>query len=274
MFKVFNPFTGLHDSCVTVEEASSVKATFVRKWVAENSDRPVVFGTHLFISDWLPDFYAAYLFVCNKNQQTPKLMPEALQDFHVSVSQNHALYNVDTASVWARVFRYGNFDNTEQMFKVRNGVVTDWYKRDFLFDGVTYPWVCLNPDTGDVQEVYRWAQENVLLEKQSVQDPLAPTVTTVFSSTIEDFPEEVRQAASNAGILGAVFAWSERSYGKIIEYVENITAPQETWPQEAIDRQQQLDADARDAAESYALGLVTITQVTINDAGDEVWTAV
>jgi len=272
MFKVFNPITGQHTDAVTIEQARVIRDAFVADWVKGYCVIPTVKGAYLYVDGWLSDFYLAYTFMCSKLDKTPVAFDSITDPDSLGLEQNHAIYNLTTHGVWSRTFRYNTEDGALWHIKVHDGSVTDWYKAESEVNGVHHAWVTFDLTTGEPLEVYDNEAVNVL-KKTILNDPDAPTVTTTFV-TFDGLPDGYKSVLADWPQRDAIFSWSNRFYGQIVEYVENRFVDPSTWPADMMAQNAALRAAAAQAAEEKGKELATVVLVNTTDSGDTTWTPV
>lgn len=289
-YGVFNPKTGTH-SFTENKAAAKVWHNFkVSQWVEENSKEFVVKGQYLYINGWMEYFYCAYTFMCGK-LGIPAVAIDDIQDTDaLNLFYTHTVYNLDAPGIWSRTFAYYRNDSLWHI-KVRNGEVTDWYIRLGKVNEVQHEWVSFDLNTGDPIEVYdldngsivhgrvtdhianasfnvdivanRWVVMTGVLTKTSLIDPDAPAVITTFAS-YDEIPSEYKTELSSWSDKDTIISWANKSYGRIVEYKENIYRDKLEWPEGIIDA-------AKTSAKAEALKNITCVEIHIDDNGNETW---
>lgn len=273
-YAVFNPAEGKHSFTENREEAKVLRDAWVFQWVEENYKEYIVKGQYLYVDGWMAYFYCAYTFMCGK-LGIPAVPIDEVQDTDaLNIYYTHSVYNLDAPGIWSRTFAYQH-NNSLWHIKVRNGAVTDWYIRLGTLNGVQHEWVSFDLNTGAPIEVYDLNNDGNpetgirltgVLRKTSLIDPDAPAVITTFAS-YDEIPSEYKTALSSWPNKDRIISWANKSYGRIVEYGENIYNDKSGWPQEKV-------AAMEASAKSEALNRTSCVEIHTDADGNETWVPV
>ena len=262
-YAVFNPTEGGHSFVENKEEAVLLFNALISQEAEKQFFPKNVQDTRIFIDGWFDDFYVAYAFMCGKTNKTTQSAVAGVNG--LGIEQAHTVYNLTADRLWARVFRYSDSDGSFWLIKVKEGVVTDWYKKSATVNGTQYSWVTFDLNTGEPLETYT-ADLNGVLHKTVLSNPDAPVVSTTFAK-YDTLPQEYKTLTPDWMDKNSIFAWSEKSYGKIIEYIENAYKDKSEWPE---DVQNEITATAQEAAKK----LVSAVEIHTDADGNETWVPV
>lgn len=124
----------------------------------------------------------------------------------------YSVYNATTHQRLARVFDIGVGDE-QYVVKVSGNAVTEYYHINEVYDGVSRFAVAHDVDTHEVIEYYE-PGANGIHKFSLVGELLATTNGNVSELT----PEQTATVPQN--VLSKSFAWSQKPYGLILEYIE------------------------------------------------------
>jgi hypothetical protein len=264
-YAVFNPAEGKYSFAESKEEATLLFDTLVSQ-VADKQFVPQnIQDIRIFIDGWFEDFYAAYAFMCGKTNKTAQSAGAIADVNGLSIEQTHGVYNLTANKLWARVFRYNDSDGSFWLVKVKDNVVTDWYKKSATVNGTQYSWVTFNLDTGEPLETYT-TDSNGVLHKTVLSNPDTPVVSTTFAK-YDALPQEYKALIPAWMDKSSIFAWSEKSYGKIIEHVENVYKDKSEWSEDVRNK---ITAATQEAAKK----LVSTIEIHTDADGNETWVPV
>jgi hypothetical protein len=109
----------------------------------------------------------------------------------------------------------------------------------------------------------RWVVMTGVLTKTSLIDSDAPAVITTFAS-YDEIPSEYKTALSSWSDKDTIISWANKSYGRIVEYKENIYRDKSEWPEAIVD---EMETSAR----VEALKRTTCVEIHIDGNGNETW---
>jgi hypothetical protein len=268
MFKIFNPLTGMYADAENETSAKDLWANTVAMTAAHFTSVPVVQGRYRYDPDWAADFDTAYAFYCTKHEIA---VTDVLASMGLStLTYAHSVFNTTTGERWSNTFAY--VDDSGKIFhiKVHNSQVTDWYVQKGEIDGQVYEWVAFDLSTGQPIEVYEQTSPGTL-QKRNLADSTAATVETHFMP-LSEMPSQVIEAVADLPYKETITAYSEKTYGLIVEYAPPYVVPEEQWPSdirfELANQREQALFNARVKARD----LVTVVEVTTDELGQETWT--
>ena len=273
-YGVFNPKIGQYTFTENKEKGIGIRDEFVNAWVEENYKEYIVKGQYLFIDGWMAYFYCAYTFMCSKLGIHPLAIEDIEDTDALNIFYTHSVHNLDVDGIWSRTFGYIH-DGHLWHIKVRNGEVTDWYIRLGKLNGVQHEWISFNLNTGLPIEIYDLENDGKpesgsrltgVLTKTNLLDPAAPAVITTFAS-YDEIPSEYKNALIFWPDKNRIISWANKSYGRIVEYKENIYKDRSEWPQNMKDA---MEANAK----AEALKYVTCVAISIDELDHETWSSV
>jgi hypothetical protein len=179
------------------------------------------------------------------------------------------VFNTTTGERWSNTFAY--VDDSGKIFhiKVHNSQVTDWYVQKGEIDGQVYEWVAFDLSTGQPIEVYEQTSPGTL-QKRNLTDSTAATVDTHFMP-LSEMPSQVIEAVGDLPYKETITAYSEKTYGLIVEYLPPHLVPEDQWPNDVKFEVANLREQATFSARQTAKELVSVIQVTVNENGSETW---
>lgn len=124
----------------------------------------------------------------------------------------YSVYNATTHQRLARVFDIGVGDE-QYVVKVTGNEVTEYYQVNGIYNGIPRFAVAHNVDTHEVIEYYEPGANGI--QKFSLQGELLAVTNGNIS---ELTPEQTSGVPQN--VLSKSFAWSQKQYGLILEYIE------------------------------------------------------
>ena len=243
-YQAFNPITGQYEQAQTID-----KAVILQQQIQENYCAFQNVGQSY--ND--PSFYQANQLVANEFIAIKEGIPSTQYDY--------SIYNATTKTYTNQVFIAQDATSTF-LVKVLNGVVTEWYEENGVIDGVQHAYVSLNLETGEPIEYYDIV--GTIMNKYSLDGTFIvsthltgyPTIPEDKLALLEDFPYD-----------NSIFAWSDKTYGFIVEYKQTDLIPYE---QCTSAQQAELDAQKQLFIEQNA-NLFVVNQETIDDQGNSTW---
>ena len=270
MFKVFNPLTGLHEDAADAAAARSLQEELVAASSAHFLATPMIPGRYRFDPAWAADFDLAFAFYCAKHDVP---VTDALaQGGSLPLLPAHSVYNTTTDQRWSNTFAYMTASGKMRHIKVHDAQITDWYEHQGQVGEQTYEWVAFDLESGEPIEVYEFSAPRTLT-KRNLIDPSLETVSTTFLP-LSEMPEFVQLAVQSLPHKETIDAYSEKSYGLIVEYHPPHLVPAEQWPDDIKAQHATLLEQASIAAQTTAKELVKVVSVSTDELGYETWEAV
>lgn len=124
----------------------------------------------------------------------------------------YSVYNASTKETIAQVFISGNY-----LVKVFNDNSVEFYVKDYIHNGFKYDYVSFGSGITPL-EYYKANENGNSFSKYDIvtNEKLVDT----YSGNYHSIPEDKKQLLSDFNNNHAIFAWSDKSYGFIVEYIE------------------------------------------------------
>lgn len=246
-YETFNPINGIYTPSDSLQAAQSLQSQYQQDYCAfQNVGQQY--------SD--PSFYL--------NQQQIANEFIATKTGIVETTFNYRVYNATTEENISEVFLAEDGVDS-YLIKVSGNQVTEWYQKNGQINGVTYDYVSLDLITDQPIEYY--VITGSIMSKYSLDGTLIVTTTLLGYQSI---PEDKKPLLDNFQYINNIFAWSDKYYGFIVEYVYAVYIPYDQCTPEqklVLDSQKNSFIEANKA-------LFVINQVDIDEDGNATWTVV
>jgi hypothetical protein len=176
--------------------------------------------------------------------------------------------NLDNPSESEEVTFNKTIDGKYWHVKIKNKVITDFFKMNEVFDGENRLWVQYNPETMEVESYY----ENVLSEDGQVISELKFDAITKqvhseahYITSFDQLPDDFKQLTENFENKETVSVWSRKPRGRVVAY---------------IGTSRQVDPEASAVDDFVVLSTpeletrLYVVECIMNVYGDETWEAV
>lgn len=197
MYQVFNPIQGQYTQAKSLDDAKILfKKTQQEYCVFQNIGQ--------YYND--PSFYQANQLIANEFI--------AIKEGIASTNYDYSIYNATTKTYTNQVFQAKD-ENSIFLIKVLDGVVTEWYQQDGVINGVKHSYISLDINTGNPIEYYDIVGN--VMSKYSLDG------TFIIATYLSDYftiPQEKQSLLNDFPYNNNIFAWSDKTYGFIVEYKE------------------------------------------------------
>lgn len=242
-YKVVDTTKGITRYFDTEEEAVVVYTEYLNGYLKDVT-YPGLPIEYVLLDDW----YVAYLKYCELTNNTPKAKDACsasiLNGDNLGLRCSHSVYNLSTNTKWSNTFEWTTpisedlqnvLDaNKDELFfgmptinlhhiKIKDGEVTDAYTMYEDINGSVKFWVTRDLVNNELFEYYKFSKDNSLADYVMDKHLFSTdeiVATTFFTSTLDNIPSELEALIDtfNYKNTGQIIAWSNKSYGYIVEY--------------------------------------------------------
>lgn len=246
-YQAFNPIAGKYEQAQTIDDAVILKNQIQENYCLFQNVGQVY-------ND--PTFYKANQLVANEFI--------AIKEGIAGTQYDYSIYNATTKTYTNQVFIAEDATSTF-LIKVLDGVVTEWYQQEGEIDGVKHSYISLDLTTGNPIEYYDIVGS--VMSKYSLDGTF---IVSTYLGDYSTIPQDKQTLLNEFLYSSNIFAWSDKTYGFIVEYKQTDLIPYE---QCTSAQQAELDAQKQLFIEQNA-NLFVVNQETIDEQGNSTWTVV
>jgi hypothetical protein len=247
-YQIFNPLTGVY-----VFEQTLHSAKIKQKEIIDN-----------FIN--VQRLFSTY----TKNDEIDgnKLYANEFAAIHLGVGECEYVYTVFNATINEIISRVYCTSGIDGMYyiKVANNSVTEWVKVNGEYNGKSHLFVALSIEDGNPIEYYDIDGSMVVTKYDLDGNAIVQTIMSGF----ESIPEDKKHLLDSFAFKDCITAWSNKTYGFIVEFFELKPIPYDQCNQEQkayIDNQKQIYINNN-------ISFFSVSQETLNQDGSSTWVTV
>ena len=247
MYQVFNPIQGQYTKAISLDDAKILFKETQSEYCSFQN-----------IGQYYNDesFY--------KNNQLIANEFIAVKEGIVSTEYDYSIYNATTKEYTNQVFVTKD-SNLIFLIKVLDESVTEWYQQNGVIDGVQHSFISLDLETGDPIEYYDIVGN--VMSKYSLDGTF---IVSTFLGNYSTIPQEKQTLLEGFPYIDNIFAWSDKTYGFIVEYKRYDFIPYNDCNEE---QKLFLEEQKQNFIEQNT-SLFVVNQETINSDGSITWTIV
>lgn len=195
MYQVFNPIQGQYTQATSLDDAKILFNEIQQEYCAFQN-----------IGQYYSDesFYKANQLVANEFIAVKEGIP--------STDYDYCIYNATTKEYTNQVFVAKDVD-TSFLVKVLDGAVTEWYQENGVINEVQHSYISLDLETGNPIEYYDIVGN--VMSKYSLDGTF---IVSTYFGDCSSISKENQLLLDGFQYNNGIFAWSDKSYGFIVEY--------------------------------------------------------